>query len=420
MQPEVKTTPKRARAALVAAALLSGMFAVPLTSANAATVDLPLAQTAWFWSSNQKYTFCAKDPVLGACQAFILSDGGPRGLAPVPPGTFAPITYGHLGVSVINGASDMRAYAKLDLSSIPPDSLIESMVLRLNISLPTQEHTQQHLDATGKVPATFFEQFARIDACPMTEPWGPAEGDAPYAFTFQRPELENQSTDINMTSQRNEPQFNCGKGRIRGQMTTDLSAIEWDLTSVAQAWADNPVANEGVALIGVAEGPINTWMVELHGQPLTLVATTPGVPVPVPVPLPDPDLPPNEYVKPKDAGFATTSFSAKPPEEEDDGGTVIIERPGDPIFVPQPQPVPFPIVQPPPPAPPPTTFLPPVAAPGGEARTPAWVFLAFPLGLLGIGALLGAIGNDPLAAGAVPIAGSRVAMMLRQRRLGGS
>lgn len=415
-QPVIhRSSPRRVLVALGAAALVSSLFAMP-QQASAETADLSLEQTAWFWSSNQKYTFCAKDPALGACQAFILSDGGPRGLAPVPPGTFSPITYGHMGVSVINGASDMRSYAKLNLSSIPAGSEFDSLIMRLTLSEPNPEHTQQHLDAEGHAPATFLQQFARIDACPMTEPWGPAEGDAPYAFTFQRPELENQSTDVNLRSQRNEPKYDCGLGRIRGQLTPDGTAIEWDLTRVAQAWLDDPVKNEGVALLGVAEGPITTWMVEMHGAPLTLTASTPGVPVPIPVALPEPDLPPNVYVTKAEAGTAAANYHAKPIEPE---APPAYPPPGDPVIIVQPgDPVPYPV---PGPASPPQTRVvyaaPPVGSVGGEARTPAWVFLAFPLGLLGMGALFGAIGNDPLAASTVPVAGSRVAMMLRQRRL---
>jgi hypothetical protein len=59
----------------------------------------------------------------------------------------------------------------------------------------------------------------------------------------------------------------------------------------------------------------------------------------------------------------------------------------------------------------------PGSVPVGDISTPAWVYLAFPAGLLALGALFGAVGKDDLALGAIPIAGSRVAMMLRQRRL---
>lgn len=417
MQSEDQPTPRRARAAFAAATIIAAIFA-PFTASAADPTRLEVAQTAWFWSSNQKYTFCAKDPALGACQAFILSDAGPRGVAPVPPGTLTTISYGHLGVSLIQGSPDMRSYVKLDLSAIPADSAIDSLILRMKLSLPTGAHLQNHLDARGRVPGTFNEMFAAIDACPMAEPWGPAEGDAPYAYQFQRPELERQSTDINLANQRNEPASDCGAGRIRGKLTKDGTGMEWDLTRLAQEWVDDPVANEGVALIGVAEGPVSTWTVELHGGELTLGATTPGVPVGVPVPLPDPDLADSVYVGPEHAAFGTATYHAKPivldppligdPAPQD---PVIIIQPGtsEQVFVSLPQPPPETRV---------VYAAPTVPTAAGEGVTPAWVFLAFPLGLLGMGALFGVLGTDPLTNGAaVPLAGSRVATMLRARRL---
>lgn len=401
---------------MTGAAILVSMFATPLL-AGAADADLSVEQTAWFWSSNQKYTFCTKDPALGACQAFILSDAGPRGIAPVPPGTVSPISYGHMGVSMIQGAPDMRSFIKLDLRGIPEGSAIDSLVLHANMSLPTPTHTQMHADARGHTPGTFNEKFARIDACSMVEPWGPAEGDAPYAYQFQRPMLEEQSTDINLIGNYNEPMADCGRGRARGQITKDGSGIEWDLTRLAQAWVDNPISNEGVTLIGVGEGPVTTWMVELHGMELTLAATGVAVPLPVPVEIPEQDLPPSVYVTAEQAAYGTVKYHAKPAVVEPGPRLIIQPVPGDPIIIIQPgAPEQVFVGLPQAPAQPVYT-APQIPAAAGTGTTPAWVYLAFPLGLLGMGALFGALGNDPLASGAVPLAGSRVAMMLRARRI---
>jgi len=415
------------RGGAVAATVLGSALLVfpPLTSASAEDTSVSLTQQAWFWSTNQKYTICLKDPALGACQAFILADGGPRGLAPVPPGTLAPITYGHLGVSMINGVSDMRSYLKFDMSQIPMGSKIESFVVRLTVSKISAEHLQYHFDAEAKPPSSINESFAQIQACPMVEPWGPAEGDAPTSFSFQRPELETQSTDIRLRNQRSEPFFDCGLGSVRGRLTPDASEYVFDIAPLAQLWADDPPSNEGIALIGVAEGLASSWIVELHGAPYSLAPTTPGVPVPVPVALPEPPddlLERNTYVSDEEQAVVNVSYQLPPAVEPSDGATpdpigttttIIQPMPGPTLTIPG-EPIPGGT----------TTQVvyamgPNDQLPVGAIDTPAWVFLAFPVGLLGLGAMLGAVGKDDLTAGAIPVAGSRVATMLRQRRLGG-
>lgn len=411
------------RVAVGATVLGAALLALPpLSSASAEDAEIPLSQQAWFWSTNQQFTACLKDPVLGACQAFVLADGGPRGIAPVPPGTLAPITYGHLGVSMINGISDMRSYLKFDTSAIPEGATVQSFNLRLTISKFSPDHLQYHFDAEGKPPATLNESFAQVQACPMVEGWGIAEGDAPVSFTFQRPELESQSTDIRFRNQRNEPAYDCGLASVRGKLSADGTALEFNLKRIAQLWADAPRDNEGIVLVGVAEGALSTWILELHGAPYSLAPTTPGVPVPVPVPLPEPPeelLQRNHYVSDEEQATATAAFEAPVVEPTDTatpapvGTTTIIQQvPGPTLTIPGE-----------PAAPAGTTTQVIYALPGdgqmpvGDIATPGWVFLAFPIGLLGLGAMLGAVGKDDLAVGAVPIAGSRVATMLRQRRL---
>lgn len=414
------------------------LMLVPLMPAQGAAGRLEIGQQAWYWSSNQQFTLLLKDRQFfenmgheapeqapGLSQDFILSDGGPRGLAPVPPGTLSPVSYGHLGVSLINGSSDMRSYVKFNMSSLPLGAKIDSFKMRLSISKMSLPHLQYHLDAEARAPATFNESSARIDACPLTEPWGIAEGSAPYAFEFQRPEVERQSTDINRKDQRNEPLYDCGKARIRGELTPGGDALVWDLTELAQEWADDALSleeptNEGVALVGVAQGLSPTWLVELHGAEYSLNPSEFGVPVPLPVAPPElSDGERNHYVSKADSGFANVAFSpgkvdesSGPPAPTPVGTTTTIVQPGTSQT----------IIQPGQPGSSEVVYVPiaggPGAVPVGDIVTPGWVFLAFPLGLLGLGALLGAVGKDDLALASVPIAGSRVASMLRQRRLG--
>lgn len=406
---------------------------VPFIPASADDLELDVGQQAWFWSSNQTFTFLLKDRQFfenlgreapeqapGLSVDVILSDGGPKGIAPVPPGTLSPISFGHLGVSLINGSSDMRSYIKFNTFDIPEGSKVESFRMRLTMSMMTTEHLQFHLEAEAHPPSTFNEGFARIDACPVTEPWALAEGTSPYQFEFQRPEVEGQSTEINRKDQRNEPFYDCGQGRVRGELVPSGDAMVWDLTSIAQRWIDEPLSNEGVVLMGAAEGGLPTWVVEFHGAEYSLAPTEFGLPVPLPVAPPDvaPPAEDNHYVSKDDAGFANVSFSAAEPTEsptpaptQPAGTTTTIIQPGTTQTIVQPgQPGATQVVY--------AGGQPTGTVPVGDVSTPGWVFLAFPLGLLALGAVLGAVGKDEIAMAAVPIAGSRVASMLRQRRLG--
>lgn len=424
----------RALGASTAAALASAALLLPLGSASAEDARYDVAQQAWFWSSNQQFTFLLKDQQFfknltgdapeqspGLSVDVILADGGPKGIAPVPPGTLSPISYGHLGVSLINGSSDMRSYVKFNTWDIPEGAKIESFKMRLTISRMTPDHLAYHLDAEAHPPSTFNEGFARIDACPVSEPWAVAEGASPYSFEFQRPEIERQSTDINRKEQRSEPLYDCGKGKVRGTLEPSGDAMIWDLTSIAQGWANDPLSNEGVVLIGASEGLVPTWIVEFHGAEYTLEPPVVGLPVPIPVNLPEPpEDEPNNYVSKDEAGFATVSYSppviepteTPSPPPPTGGTTTTIFQPGTSQTIIQPG------------SPGATVVVPYIpgeggVAPVGDISTPGWVFLAFPLGLLGMGAILGAIGKDDLAMASVPIAGSRVATMLRERRLNG-
>lgn len=407
--------------AVSAAALCFGVLG-PIASASAEDLSPELSAHAWYWSTNKRFTVAIKDPVLGASQKFDVASGGPVGL--VPGGGISPISIGHLGISMINGSSDMRSYARWNLNDVPEGSTVQSFVVAFTLSKFSQEHLQFHLDSESRPPSTIGEDFAKVDACPVTETLTSSEAEPSSSFSFQRPEVENnQSTDINRTDQRLEPLYDCGRGRIRGALTSDRSKLTFDLTSMAQQWVDDPLSNNGIAMIGTAEGLTTTWMLELHGLEMKAQVDV-GLPVSAPVPLPETDPPPpNQYVAAADAPTASISFEA-PVEEAPicgavggcdgdnggGGGTTIINQPGTntTTVVQQPGITTTETIY---------TVAPTGTLPVGDIATPGWMLLAFPLGLLALGAMFSAVGKDELETATVPLAGSRVASLLRQRRL---
>lgn len=416
-----KTRSVRGAIALAAGAL--SLVAGPVGTALAEEASPALTATAWYWSSNRRFTFAAKDPVLGFQQKFDLAAGGPVGL--VPGGGISPISIGHLGISMINGSSDMRSYARWDLASVPPGSKVQSFVVSFNISRFSDAHLRQHFQSESRPPSTFGDDFAKVDACPVTETLTSSEAEPSSSFSFQRPEIEKQSTDINRKDQRLEPKYDCGEGRIRGALDGTREHLVFDLTTLAQRWVDEPLTNNGVAMIGQAEGLTTTWMLELHGPEYAAKVDT-GLPVGAPVPLPEaPEQPANIYVSKADAATSTIRWGAGAPDDggdDDDGGTTVINE-GDTIVNNGGSTTTTTVVQQPGTTAPPQTIYTTIGGigtlPVGDVTTPGWVFLGFPLGLLALGAISGALGKDELVEGAVPIAGSRVAALLQARRING-
>lgn len=404
---------KRGGLSLAAVVLCLGVFG-PIGIAAAEETSSPeLSAQAWYWSTNKRFTFAAKDPVLGAQQKFDVAAGGPVGF--VPGGGISPISIGHLGVSLVNGVSDMRSFARWDLSTIPRGSTVKSFVVAFNLSRFSQAHLQYHLDAEARLPATFGEDLAKVNACPVTETLTSSEAEPTSSFQFARPEVENQSTDIHRTDQRLEPLYDCGLGSVRGELTSLHDTLTFDLASIAQGWVDDPLTNNGVALIGAAEGVTTTWTLELHGAPYSARVDV-GVPVSAPVPIPEtPQQPPNQYVSQEEAVKASIVYDLPepivPPGDDNPGNnTTIIHEPGTNTTT---------VIE----QPGITTLQTIYAAPDlgtvpvGDVSTPGWVLLGFPLGLLALGAMMTAIGKDDLELATVPLAGSRVARLLRQRRL---
>lgn len=399
--PRIRPTraPRGTRASTVAVLVLIGAFSLP-SGASAEQATAPASRTAWFWESAEKVTTCTDDGVQNAC-----GDVSPaKGVFGNAGGTGTPITQGHLGIGVRDGASDMRAYVKFDLSSIPFGATVDAFRATWNISEPDQTHTRQHSGATGaKAPATVNEDEASIRVCAVVTAWGSSEGDPPSSTTVIRPHPESGgNTEPQTTTTRAEPDVNCALSGT-AEFSQNGKTLTADLTQIAQAWGAGTLMNEGIALLPVPQGRA-TWTVELHGLYNTVssqsgtitfvtkdeAARAAAVYTP---PVAPPPPPPEE-----DPGPQFPSFGNPIPVDQ---GPVI-----EPTFGDQAPPEQVPTEQPP-------AFV-PVAERTGEA--PAWFFGLFPLGLLIAGFIAGLIGTDTVTRTAVG-AQSRVASVLRSRRL---
>ena len=375
------------------------------STASADQAKLGVSKVAWYWMSNSKVTGCVgagdlpSSPTTGVCGGGSLNSG--------VFGNFAvtPLTPGHFGVAMKNGDDDMRSFVHVD---IPEDWVPSRVILKLTVALPTDAHAREHAAASGRAPATFNQENAAIEACPVKEFWvdnisGGGGGDPVYSTKIVNPK-DSPDGQLHVESEKSEPKYDCGTS-VPGVQAKDGSTWTFDLSSLAKSWNQS---NDGVVLVPVEKSIASSWTVEFHGPQLTLQgpASAAG----------DSEL---QYVKASDAPVATVEYSAAAPSGPSytpptSGGTSpILPSFNSPL--------------PPPPfvlgtdtvAPTQNTGGPAlVATRDGSIATPAWVLALIPLLMLGAGLLSNAIGSDPLGL-AVAGARSRVASVLQRRRMGG-
>lgn len=394
--------PGRAVAAALAAAVVAF---VPAPGAHADAKTSTFDKTAWFWSSNSKVTTCSDDPAVGVCGGAsatggVVNNGG---------GIATPISAGHLGVSMKDGGSDIRSYVHVDLGQLPDGAVISSLKLVMNVSAQNAEHAQRHASVQQQPPATSNAAAAAIQACPAVEPWGPAEGDPPSSTVVARPHPESADATAEVETIRNEPFYDCALGGARGSQSKDGLTWTFDLTSIAKKWQAGEFFNEGVALLPVNTSVGATWTVEFHGAPLTVAGSNGDV----------------TYVTQDEASKAVIEYAmAAAPTPAYTPPAITPNLPSFPSFG-----NPIPAADP---------FVPAPDTGGGDVRqdqgssgtiTPvatnpkirAWVLGFLPIGVLGLGLISGALAEEP-----VPVRtgswdnGSRVAAVLRSRRLAGA
>lgn len=385
-----------------------GFSIFPLPGAGAAGKTLEASKTAWFWESNQKVSTCTEtDPAQAPPLCGVASAGGGVSGGPISPGGLVPITDGHVGVSLKDGAEDMRAYIQLDTSPIPPGSIIESFVVKLTVSQADTTHPQSegHSGSPGKPPATVNESAAAIRACAVTEPWGPSQGEPPRSTTVSRPNPETADTSDDqpeVTVVRAEPFSDCSLNAT-GERSEDGSFWTFDITKIAQKWLSLEVFDEGIALLPIETGVEPTWTIEFHGAH-TVVSQDDGE---------------RTMVTKQEAAAAIVEYTEPPPSDvpppppgpEPDSGII------PPTFG---NPVPSEVSPPAPETPvgplaSPAPAAGPVGVPRPNPHMPGYVWLLFPFGALALGMVSNAIGSDPASAVG---AGNRVAGTLRARRLG--
>jgi hypothetical protein len=384
---------------------------MPIPSAQAAVKLLP-EKTAWFWSSNTSITTVVKDP-SGTTTGVNGGVSGSTGVFGNANGAAPPISRGHLGVAMKDGGSDMRSYLRFELPRDFIGASVRSFELTLLAALPTDDaHANRHSQEEAKPPASLNASAAAIRACLMRLPFGPSEGDPPRNTEVIPPEPGGTEYKINV--QQNEADADCSV-QAPGRVAADGKTWTFDISRIAQGWADcddlcvvgdprgKGFLNEGIALLPVDMGLAPTWTVEFHGSPIT-----------------EEDLAEQKhnYVNEAEAARADIDYTpgaAPPPPPPPPTGGVQFPSFGNPL----------PSIQPPltttpaiPPVQPPTQA--PVVAVGGVfANTPLWFYIVLFAGLGGLYWLSREIGADPLTAGAGSRVTTRVARVLRQRRLNG-
>lgn len=396
-----------------ASAVLSivvALLLVPAAPAQAATRTFVADKAAWFWMSNSKVITCTgsvagQDSVCHS-QSGVVPIGGATDQTGQVGTTTSPISLGHLGVALRDGAPDMRGYLHFDTSAIPAGSEISKYIIELTVSQPSDEdHVSRHSQIKERPPGTVNGSAAGILACAVKEFWVNSEGDPPQTMIVTRSKPETGSTDddeTKVTTQQNEPTRDCGLNAA-GRRSADGSKWTFDITHIAKRWSTLELSDEGIALVPVTENVNRTWTMEFHGAEAT---KTEGD---------------NEIVtvKKSEAARAIVEYTAStlPPLDPGAGAAPIDTGGGalPPTFDPgTPDGGVVPTTEEPPVQAPPATGpgLTPVASTG---TTPWWVYTVLPLAILMFGLVSGGIGADVYSTALG--ADNRVARLLKQRRL---
>ena len=402
--PTILTTspPNRAGrprlSARAAGAVLAGLLAVssslifaPAAQAAVKTVTTNRSLEAWYWSSNNDIRACTPNgippPIPGLC---------PNASATAA----APISPGHLGISLKAGMSDMRSYVMFDLSTIPLGSTVNSMVVTFTVSRSDSsntQHTTEHAanplgppDQQPKAPATVNDSGAAIDACIVTVGWGNAEGAPPADRDANDPTTPIPTEPI---ERNGVDKTNCVHGK------NNTSTWTFDLTPFAQKWVSGAVFNNGIALLPVASGPADTWTVELHGAYYANAIQNPATgaqTIQVYVSHAEEVKAKLDYIAAK---IATPALPPPPP-----AAAPSIPAPQS-LVGPSSAPSAIPTLAPP-------TVQTPISTTRPPPSTPWYVWLLLPVGLFGFVTVSRALGSEPEQSG-----GNRVAQHLRDRRI---
>lgn len=407
----------RRRLRLTVALAAIALCLIPAGSALAATT-LHVDQEAWFWASATDLSACEGQTTQiptanGYCDNY--SNSGGLNFPGQGAGVGVPTSPGHMLVGMKNGSPDARSYIHFDTSSIPFGAQVTSFIVTLSVSTPTDtKHDQEHATfaqggGPGKSPATSNENAAIIEACAVTKPFGDnmgngGGGDAPYSTSVDTGNAPGDEPTVKTSY--NEPSSDCALS-AQGAASSDGTTWTFDITKIAQAWF-NPSSglfNQGIALLPEPSGVSPTWQVEFHGRPLILANQQNQMVT---------------YVTPAEQPQAHVEFTGGAQQActtcSSGGG---ITPPVTPPFQEAPT---LPVSQPTLPSQPTQTS--PVTQPtvplAFHGKTPMWLWILVPVGLLGAFLMEYAVGEDALADRLAPVGVSnRVANLLRLRRLSG-
>lgn len=232
---------------LLGGTVLWVLFASPLATSQISTVTSELTpdRESWYWRDNAK----VNPPGTGQQQE-----------------TF-PVAaqQDHLQVALEGGQDDKRTFLGFNLSEVQDfdGSTVRRFRLTAEVSQTSPEHGQKHQeDAEGSQtavpPQTSNADAAEMIACPVTGFMaGGADGDPMTS-------AEGNS---------NHPEFDCGLATGTGSASDNGSTWTFDLTRIAQLWADGETIDSAVVLKPALEppqppDPASSWTVEFHGRAL--------------------------------------------------------------------------------------------------------------------------------------------------------
>lgn len=218
------------------------------------TSDVEVDRDGWFWRDNRR----VNPPGTGQQQ-----EAFPQAA-----------NRDHLQVALEGGEDDKRTFIGFSLSGLVgfEGSVVRSFTLTAEVSVPTDQHTDEHRQQAEESQTAFFppgttnDEAAEIVACPTTSFFaGGADGDARFEDADGDPTTEGDT--------RVEPDFDCGLATGNGKRAEDGTVWTFDLTDVAQVWADGGTSDTSVALKPSPDSPSSppneaNWTVEFHDKRL--------------------------------------------------------------------------------------------------------------------------------------------------------
>jgi hypothetical protein len=190
-----------------------GVLSLLFPALAPADTTAPVTGGSWYWNEQLANINTPAGPIA--------SPTGPIAPPDVPAGDFA--------VAVLLGQSDKETYLHIDTSAVTPGSTVSSLILTLK--------------EDAAAPGNINQAAAKIEARAVTGFFGDGTQAAPYA---ERPTYDTTGP--------------AAPGQKAGDTWT------FDLTPLAQAWAQGTQQNNGIALVPAAPTQGDVYEVVWHGS----------------------------------------------------------------------------------------------------------------------------------------------------------